>query len=158
MSGKATICQVCCWVNICYLEKNPTSQKDSHSKKKTGKKPQFLLLTKLVKSCFCLSLLHKRCSLSGWFIYFYSFSSCINSPSINVRFYRKNFCAIWQTQLFLASPVRLNTQHLSFAVVILVFWTVTISLLLCFPPITKDNQVQGEWQKNGAVMLLSGEG
>lgn len=70
MSGKATICQVCCWANICYLEK-----------KQVKKKPHFLLLTKLVKFCLCLSLLHIIYTLSGCFNCFSFFSSCIHSPS-----------------------------------------------------------------------------
>lgn len=128
MSGKATICQVCCWVNIRYLGK------------KMEKKLHFLLLTKLVKSYFFLSLLYIIYTLSGCFICFYFFTSYINSPFINVSFYKKNIFAIWQTQLLLASPVRPNTQHLSFGVAILIAsWTVTLSV-----PLLSSSSNQGQ--------------
>lgn len=120
MTDKATICQVYCWANICYLEK-----------KKMKKKPHFLLLTKLVKSCLCLSLLHIIYTLSGCFNCFSFFISCIHSPCFNVSLYRKIFFAVLQTQLLLAPPVRLNAQHLSLGVAIIVaFWTVTFFIAI----------------------------
>lgn len=109
MSGKTTPCQVCCWANICYLEK------------KTCRRIRIFscALIKLVKSCFCISPLHIISMITGCSVCFHFFSSYINSPSINVIFYGKNVFGIWQIQLLLALLVRLNSQHLSFGVAIL---------------------------------------
>lgn len=112
MSGKAAICQVCCWENICHNEKIWT--KDTLSPvDKAGKNPAYAFLS-------CAS-----CVLLGCFNCSYGFSSCIHCSSTMLVFMEKKkptIFSICQAQLLLASYVRLNTQHLSLGVGILVVY------------------------------------
>lgn len=76
MSGKAAICQVCCWENICHIEKIWT--KDTLSPvDKAGKNPAYAFLS-------CAS-----CVLLGCFNCSYGFSSCIHCSSTMLVFMEK---------------------------------------------------------------------
>lgn len=92
MSGTATICQVCCWVNICYLGKNKQTNKPK-TKTKNREKAACPPVDKAGK-ILLLPLLHIIYTLSGCFNCFCFFSPCIPSPSVNASFYGKNYFAL----------------------------------------------------------------